>query len=347
MTKKPIILGVSLILVVGVVIGAVLVNRNSHSSDDKNLSTNIKAVNAICASTTYNDKCMSVIAPVAANGSAGPKDFIRAVLVASIEEMKGGLKKFNSVKIDNLKTIDQRALEECKNFIQYAVEDLEEILGKLDGKELKTVHDEVYDFRIWLTSVIAYQVTCLEQLEDPNLKAEIHNGILNATLHTNNAADIFAELSNILLAYNITLNVNPNHRKLLDVGSVDEQNYPHWLSEGDRRLLEEEPKPDAIVSKDGKGTHISIADAIASYKTKTPPGRYVIYVKAGVYNEVNLTVPRKHVNVYMYGDGPDKTIITGNKNFAVLKYSTSATGSLSKLISSLVYNFISLFFFFF
>jgi pectin methylesterase-like acyl-CoA thioesterase len=47
----------------------------------------------------------------------------------------------------------------------------------------------------------------------------------------------------------------------------------------------------------------------------TRNGRYVIYVKEGVYEEY-VTVAREMVNVTMYGDGAQKTVITGSKNFA-------------------------------
>lgn len=42
--------------------------------------------------------------------------------------------------------------------------------------------------------------------------------------------------------------------------------------------------------------------------------RYVIYVKPGIYEE-NVVVTKQMVNVTIYGDGSQKSIITGNKNF--------------------------------
>ncbi|XP_060960228.1 probable pectinesterase/pectinesterase inhibitor 13, partial [Cannabis sativa] len=71
--------------------------------------------------------------------------------------------------------------------------------------------------------------------------------------------------------------------------------------------------PNKIVAKDGSGDFKTIAEALSSYP-KNHKGRYIIYVKAGIYNEY-LTVTKEQVNVFMYGDGPRKTIITGRKNF--------------------------------
>ncbi|EXC30491.1 putative pectinesterase/pectinesterase inhibitor 13 [Morus notabilis] len=57
----------------------------------------------------------------------------------------------------------------------------------------------------------------------------------------------------------------------------------------------------------------SIGEALAAYP-KDLKGRYVIYVKAGVYDEY-ITVTKNQVNVFIYGDGRRKTIVTGRKNF--------------------------------
>ncbi|KAJ4967901.1 hypothetical protein NE237_014602 [Protea cynaroides] len=338
MTSKALIVSVSLILVVGIVNGAVVVgiNHNGHSLGDKSLSTNMKAVEAICSPASFKDKCMSAIAPVAANSSASPKDYLRAVLAETIEAMKAGLETSHTIKIKNLMRYDQLALDECKTFIQYAVEDLQDALAMLDDNELHVVHDQVDEFKNWFGAVVAFQETCFEQIENPDLKDGIADGLHNATLLTINALDIFSELSTILVGLDIPLNLNPNHRKLLSVGHLDEHGYPHWLSEEDRRLLEDValPVPDAIVSANGSGPgqFNTVADALASYPNQLPLNKkFVIYVMAGTYKEVNLTVQSNQSNVFMYGDGTDKTIITGDKNVKNQGIPTSQTPSFTVL----------------
>ncbi|KAJ4968042.1 hypothetical protein NE237_014743 [Protea cynaroides] len=319
MTSKGLIVSVSLILIVGVVNGA----------HEKSLSTNMKAVEAICSPTSYKDKCISIIAPVASNSSSSLKDYFRVALAETTEATKLALETSQTIKIENLKRYDELALGECKKFLQFAVEELEEALALLEGNELQGIHDEVYEFRNWLTAVGVYKETCLDQIENVDLKAGMQDGLFNATLLTVNAADIFAELSMILVALNIQVKVkNPNHRKLLNVGEGDN---PHWLSERDRWLLEEAlPVPDAIVDLLGHGPKVfnSIAAALDAYPKKLLPGqKYVVYVKAGTYKEENLTVHKNQSNVFMYGDGPEKTIITGNKSYYIQHIPTSYTYS--------------------
>lgn len=59
--------------------------------------------------------------------------------------------------------------------------------------------------------------------------------------------------------------------------------------------------------------------------------RYVIYVREGVYYE-NVVVAKDMKNVTLYGDGSQKTIITGSKNFVdgVTTFETATFGNLSK-----------------
>ena len=68
------------------------------------------------------------------------------------------------------------------------------------------------------------------------------------------------------------------------------------------------------MAKDGSGKFKTIQDAVNSMP-KDHPGRYVIYVKAGVYEEM-VMVPKDKVNVFMYGDGPKQSRVTGSKSFA-------------------------------
>ncbi|KAF7804969.1 pectinesterase-like [Senna tora] len=72
-------------------------------------------------------------------------------------------------------------------------------------------------------------------------------------------------------------------------------------------------KPNVVVAKDGSGQFKTVQEAVDSYPKKHQ-GRYVIYVKAGVYDEI-VKVNNKKTNLLIYGDGPTKTIITGKRSY--------------------------------
>jgi hypothetical protein len=112
-------------------------------------------------------------------------------------------------------------------------------------------------------------------------------------------------------AFGLEFNIKPSGRRLLS-----QDGYPTWFSGSDRKLLamvdSGRVRPNAIVAKDGSGNFKTIAAALAAYPTNLI-GRYVIYIKSGVYDEY-ITVEKNQKNVFMFGDGPRKTIVTGRKS---------------------------------
>ncbi|RCV35670.1 hypothetical protein SETIT_7G258300v2 [Setaria italica] len=89
---------------------------------------------------------------------------------------------------------------------------------------------------------------------------------------------------------------------------------PEWMPASQRRLLQMSglQKPNAVVAQDGSGNFKTITEAINAVP-KSYDGRYAIYVKAGTYKEY-VTVPKNMANVFMYGDGPTRTVVTGDKS---------------------------------
>uniref|UniRef100_A0ACD5UW99 Uncharacterized protein n=1 Tax=Avena sativa TaxID=4498 RepID=A0ACD5UW99_AVESA len=102
----------------------------------------------------------------------------------------------------------------------------------------------------------------------------------------------------------------PNRALLSSSGA-----FPEWVPSYARRLLQLAPKlqkPNAVVALDGSGNFKTITEALAAAPMKST-ARFVIYVKAGDYNEY-VTVNKDLTNIFMYGDGPTKTRVIGNKS---------------------------------
>ncbi|KAF3772697.1 putative pectinesterase/pectinesterase inhibitor 46 [Nymphaea thermarum] len=72
-------------------------------------------------------------------------------------------------------------------------------------------------------------------------------------------------------------------------------------------------KADVVVAKDGSGDVKTVAAAIAKAKDVNTGGRFIIYVKKGVYAET-VIVDKKLPNIMLVGDGMDATTITGSLN---------------------------------
>lgn len=88
--------------------------------------------------------------------------------------------------------------------------------------------------------------------------------------------------------------------------------FPTWVSPGDRKLLQASSPgsgANVVVSQDGSGNYKTVSAAVQAAKSGS--GRFVIYVKAGTYNE-HVEISQK--NIMLVGDGIGKTIITGSRS---------------------------------
>lgn len=97
----------------------------------------------------------------------------------------------------------------------------------------------------------------------------------------------------------------------------------------------------AVVRQDGSGNFTTVADAVNSAPNNTNAGQgfFLIYVKAGVYEEY-ISIPQWKKYLMMVGDGINKTEITGDRSNAVgwTTFNTSVSESTCMLTSLLDYN---------
>ncbi|CAA3005939.1 pectinesterase-like [Olea europaea subsp. europaea] len=334
MVGKVAVSVVSLILVVGVVIGVVaVVHRNDSSDKDQHdMASSMKAVTTICAPTLYKDACVRSLETVANNQTATPKDYIMAAIQATLDEVKKSSEVTSKTVVNkDADPYNHMAVEDCKDLLDDAVDTLQASYTSVGDSDLHTIQDRANELRSWMTAVYALQSSCLDQIGKPEYKSAIENGMVNATQLTHNTINIIAELSEVLKAFNVPVNLQPN-RRLLEAGEIGEDGYPTWFRAADRKLLAAHKrghhvKPNAVVAKDGSGQFKTVAAAIAAYP-KNFKGRYTIYVKAGVYEEF-ITIDKKKPNVLIYGDGPGKTIITGKRNYGIMKIGTMNTATFS------------------
>ncbi|CAH1425547.1 unnamed protein product [Lactuca virosa] len=369
MANKIVISIVSLVLVVAAVLGVVAVIKTSGGKSDKDLSTSNKAADSVCKPTEYKEACKKVAVEVAKNSSATHEDYIIATIRATADELQKALKKASTAK-DDLDDDDKkdspshRDLETCEKMLGYAKDELQQVLKVVSETEAVSLAQQIDPILVWLTAVRAYQTTCVEEIRDEKLKKDMQEGLETSNELTYNAQKIVYNVLDILKDIGVDLGelgdlqLPPTgSRRLLDeLHEIEHYGFPSWVSTTDRKLLGSKkggggklkPKgqaifktppppplpptvtPNAIVAQDGSGKFKSIKQALAAY----PPnhqGRYIIYVKAGVYNEGQIIVGKTHNNVYMYGDGRTKTIITGTLNFGIQKISTSQTATVVAL----------------
>ncbi|KAI3704919.1 hypothetical protein L1987_75148 [Smallanthus sonchifolius] len=90
--------------------------------------------------------------------------------------------------------------------------------------------------------------------------------------------------------------------------------FPKWFKSGDRKLLQAAaPRANVVVAQDGSGDYRTIKAAIDAASKRSGSGRFVIYIKRGVYEE-NIEIGNKMENIMLVGDGLKYTIITGSRS---------------------------------
>ncbi|TMW82408.1 hypothetical protein EJD97_006016 [Solanum chilense] len=348
MVGKIVVSLVSLILLVGVIVGVVVVvNKNGDDKHDESTKVQMKKVHEFCQATEFKDQCAKSLESAAKNESATIQDYLTAAFRTTLDELKKGLDETGKTKVDkDADPYNHMAVDDCKLMLQWGVEKLEESVKLIGETDEESIHEYSVDLLNWIGGVYSFQTICIDAIEQPEYKSAIEKGLVNATQLTNNAISMVAKMSDVLKSFNIQIpqglldgNSSP-HRRLLDVNKVDGGGFPTWFPAADRKLLEKSSKgkgkgkgkdgaplgagpalppvgsgpltPDAVVAKDGSGKFKSVVDAIKAYPANHQ-GRYIIYIKAGTYVE-QILIEKNQPNVFMYGDGAGKTIISCDKN---------------------------------
>ncbi|XP_042452646.1 pectinesterase-like [Zingiber officinale] len=159
------------------------------------------------------------------------------------------------------------------------------------------------DAQMWLSAAMTNQRTCRDGFLELGLTAPVMDDGGNLT-----------ESIRILLAVNnaMLIAAGGQHNRRRRLGLL----FPEWMATADRKLLaESDVKSDFVVAQDGSGDYKSIAEAVAAVPKARggSTARFVIHVKAGVYQEY-VEIPTTMENLMMTGDGMDATVVTGSRS---------------------------------
>ncbi|KAG6664250.1 probable pectinesterase/pectinesterase inhibitor 21 [Carya illinoinensis] len=324
-SKKYSIIGLcSALLVAMVVAVAVGANRGAHDdpesrgSNREGVSTSMKSIKAICQPTDYKETCEKSLSSSAGN-STDPKELIKVGFHVAMQEL--GTAMANSTTLKELANDPRakQALENCKELLEYAVDDLQQSFEKIGALEVSKLDDYLADLKVWLSGAITYEQTCLDGFENTTGDAgDKMKTILKTSQElTKNGLAMVVEISTILTDLQI-----PGMKRLLSVEKdhdhVEVDEVPNsWLDEAQRKLLattnSTNINADVVVAKDGSGKYKTINEALVDIPKKNNK-TFVIYIKEGVYQET-VILDKFKTFVTMIGDGPTKTKITGNSNF--------------------------------
>ncbi|MED6188719.1 hypothetical protein PIB30_088608 [Stylosanthes scabra] len=334
--KKRIIIGVvGAVLLVGI-IGAVFVvvlpgndssksnstpsshspssSSSSYSWTPPSIAKNEKMVELVCDGAEYKDKCEEPLSDALKNDPSmtNPKDILRYYAKYAEDAVNAAFAKTETLKFESPE--EQGAYEDCKELFADAKTDLEAITSGISGDniDLRNITKSTPDLNSWLSAVISYQQTCIDGFPEGQMKTDLQNLFKDSKEFISNTLNILSKVGNLLSSFSIPRSLAEEPLDFLDKSD----GFPNWLSQKDRRMLkaaDNKPKANVTVAKDGSGDFKTISEALAAMP-KTYEGRYVIFVKEGVYDET-VTITQKMQNVTLFGEGSQKSIITGNNNF--------------------------------
>lgn len=324
--KRIIIIAVSAILLVALVVVAAAVGvtwqqkDDSSGSDnkdpDKTINNKQKAVKGICAPTDYKKECELTLESEAGN-TTDPKLLIIAAFNSTIKHLGSALDKSDVLHQAEHEPRAKEAIETCKTLMRLSRDEFIKSVNSISSFDFEHMEMMLTNLKVWLSGAITYQETCLEGFDNTTSQAgQKMKQLLQSAMHmSSNALAIINDMADALSSLNFT----KQRRRLLSQNDKKNNDLPYWVQdkEATRRTLKEgevgKLKPNVVVSQDGTGKYKTINDALQEVpKQNAKP--FVIYVKRGVYKEY-VHVDKHMTHVVLIGDGANKTIITGNKNF--------------------------------
>lgn len=118
------------------------------------------------------------------------------------------------------------------------------------------------------------------------------------------------------------------------LSTLDHQHHKRRFSFPNRKLLQSRPKVDVQVAQDWSGNYKSISEILTAVSNlrRSTIAKIIIHVKAGVYRE-HVEIETTMMNITFIGDSIDKTVITGNKMWRMVRSLLKRQPSISFWIS--------------
>ncbi|KAL5792607.1 hypothetical protein ACOSP7_001201 [Xanthoceras sorbifolium] len=216
-------------------------------------------------------------------------DFFQYNLKLALERAWRGQRNTNSLGSKCKNEREKAAWADCLELYELIILKLNQTLDS------KCTQD---DKQTWLSTALTNLVTCLAGFDDLGVP--------------NNLPPLMSNNVSKLISNSLSLCSNKGPYK----PPATKDGFPTWVKPGDRKLLQA-PSPatqaNVVVAQDGSGNFKTIKEAVTAASKRSGTGRYVIYIKAGTYNE-NIEVGTKLTNIMFLGDGIGKTIVTGSKS---------------------------------
>ncbi|KAK8587258.1 hypothetical protein V6N13_086252 [Hibiscus sabdariffa] len=276
-----------------------------------------QAISRTCSKTRFPNLCVNSLLQFPSSLTASEQDLVHISFNMTLRHFSQALYTTSLISSVRMDPRVRSAYDDCLELLEDSVDALSRSLSSVvppeDGGSKGGSSSQ--DVMTWLSSALTNHDTCTEGFD--GLSGEVKDQV------TAKLKDLSELLSNCLSLFAATGGddfggVPVQNRRLLASGgeNVDEEKFPKWLGRKERQLLNTPVsaiQADIIVSKDGNGTVKTISEAIKKAPEHSTR-RVIIYVRAGRYEEKNLKVGRKKINLMFIGDGKGITVISGGKS---------------------------------
>ncbi|KAJ7959343.1 Pectinesterase [Quillaja saponaria] len=326
--RKLILLSLlSIALIAASAVSAVILvgirTRASGRSDTRVPHQPSQSISKTCSKTRYPSLCMSTLLDFPSSNHASEQDLVHISFNVTLQHFSKALYFSSGISNVQMDPHVRSAYDDCLELLDDSVDALSRSLISVapsgSGANNKQ-GGSTQDVLTWLSAALTNQDTCTSGFADVSgsVKDQMADRLKDLSELVSNCLAIFAATGSDDFS---GIPIQNRRRRLMGVHAdiSDEKSggqFPKWLSRKERKLLDlpvSTIHADVVVSKDGNGTCKTISEAIKKapeYSNR----RFVIYVRAGRYEENNLKVGRKKTNLMFIGDGKGKTVITGGRN---------------------------------
>lgn len=295
-----------------------------------------------CTNTLHPQLCFNSLSSVSLSKNDGPTT-IHHILEMTINET---VKHVNETRLSILNNfINQDLILQEKNALNDCLEMLDQTLYEL-GQAIDDLHAfppsvgyrhrSFGNLKTLLSAAMTNENTCIDGFSDLELESESEGGFRSDV-----KKDLQELLDPILRMISNSLAMIKNMENSIRDEALGRSHmlikkvpanrrFPARMRMRDKKMMEIASRlwsPDVVVATDGTGNYMMISEAV-DMAPNNSLARYVIKIKAGVYNE-NVVIPREKSNIMLVGDGINMTVITGSRNL-VDGFSTFNSATLSE-----------------
>ncbi|OIT27028.1 putative pectinesterasepectinesterase inhibitor 51 [Nicotiana attenuata] len=196
---------------------------------------------------------------------------------------------------------------------------------------------EIKDARAWMSAALGYQIGCSSNLLKVNETIQVAK-----TLEVMNTSINFTTNA---LWMTVSYDIHGNDTGLWGPPKTERDGF--WepgsgSGFGFKGGVPSGLNPNVTVCKEGGCDYKMVQEAVNATPDNLGPGKFVIWIKAGLYDEI-VRVPLGKRNVVFLGDGMGKTVITGSLSVGLMPGMTtyeSATVGKSITVNSIAFYLI-------